>query len=136
MYKVGQYIIYGFEGVCRVESIGPVDIKGAQKDVNYYTLAPVYQHGKLYVPVETTAYSRPVMTKEEAEALIAEIPNIPCEMFESSNPRWRRGTDWDRWTSGASSRRKINSTENWRWRWRCPFRTSGSTSPTRWRANI
>ena len=87
MYKVGQYIIYGFEGVCRVESIGPVDIKGAQKDVNYYTLAPVYQHGKLYVPVESKAYSRPVMTKEEAEALIAEIPNIPCEVFESSNPR-------------------------------------------------
>jgi len=87
MYKVGQHIIYGFEGVCRVEKIGPVEIKGAQKNVDYYTLAPVYQNGKLYVPVESTAYSRPVISREEARALVEDIPNIPYEIFESSNPR-------------------------------------------------
>lgn len=87
MYEVGQYIIYGFEGVCRIDGIGPVDIKGAQKDVNYYTLSPVYQSGKIYVPVDSQAYSRPVMTREEALALIADIPNIPYEIFENNNPR-------------------------------------------------
>lgn len=87
MYEAGQYIIYGCEGVCKVESIGPVDIKGAQKGVLYYTLAPVYQSGKIYVPVDSQAYSRPVMTREEAQALIHEIPDIPVEIFENSNPR-------------------------------------------------
>ena len=87
MYEVGQYIIYGYEGVCKVDGIGPVEIKGAQKDVNYYTLSPVYQNGKIYVPVDSQAYSRPVITKEEAQALIADIPNIPYEIFENSNPR-------------------------------------------------
>ena len=87
MYEVGQYIIYGFEGVCRIDGIGPVDIKGAQKDANYYTLSPVYQSGKIYVPVNSQAYSRPVMTREDALALIADIPNIPYEIFENSNPR-------------------------------------------------
>ncbi len=87
MYEVGQHIIYGCEGVCRVDGIGPVEIKGAQRDVNYYTLAPVYQNGKIYVPVDSKAYSRPVMTKEEAQALIGDIPNIPYEIFENSNPR-------------------------------------------------
>ena len=87
MYEVGQYIIYGFEGVCRIDGIGPVDIKGAQKDANYYTLSPVYQSGKIYVPVDSQAYSRPVMTREDALALIADIPNIPYEIFENSNPR-------------------------------------------------
>lgn len=87
MYEIGQYIIYGCEGVCRVEEIGPVQITGAQKDVDYYTLSSVYQHGKIYVPVEAHAYSRPVMTRAQAQALIEDIPNIPFEIFENNNPR-------------------------------------------------
>lgn len=87
MYEIGQFIIYGCEGVCRVDGIGPVEIKGAQKGVDYYTLAPVYQNGKIYVPVDSQSYSRPVMTRQEAQDLIADIPNIPVEIFENSNPR-------------------------------------------------
>lgn len=87
MYEIGQYIIYGCEGVCRVEEIGPVEIKGAQKGVDYYTLCSVYQHGKIYVPVDSQAYSRPIMTRQEAQALIEDIPNIPYEIFENNNPR-------------------------------------------------
>ena len=87
MYRIGEHIIYGFEGVCRVEEIGPVELKGAQKGVEYYTLAPIYQQGRIYVPVEGSTYSRPVLTREEALALISDIPNIPKEVFENSNPR-------------------------------------------------
>ena len=87
MYQVGQYIIYGFEGVCRVEAIGPVEIKGARQDVDYYTLTTVYQNGKLYVPVESGAYSRPVITREQADQLIADMPNIPAEIIEINNIR-------------------------------------------------
>jgi len=87
VYKIGQYIIYGHEGVCKVEEIGPVDIRGAQRGADYYTLSLVHQHGKIYVPVESSAYSRTVITREEAQALVEDIPNITYEIFESSNPR-------------------------------------------------
>lgn len=81
MYEIGQFIIYGCEGVCRVDGIGPVEIKGAQKGVDYYTLAPVYQNGKIYVPVDSQAYSRPVMTRQEARDLIADIPVSEVKKF-------------------------------------------------------
>lgn len=87
MYQVGQYIVYGFEGVCRVEAIGPVDIKGTRQDVDYYTLTTVYQNGKLYIPVESGAYSRPVITREQADQLIADMPNIDAEVIEINNVR-------------------------------------------------
>lgn len=87
MYRLGEYIVYGSEGVCRVEEIGPVNIKGARQDVDYYTLSLVHQSGKLYVPVDGETFSRPVMTREEARAFINDIPNVPFEILEDHNPR-------------------------------------------------
>ena len=87
MYQVGTLIVYGVEGVCRVEKIGPLDMKGTQQGVDYYTLSPLYREGKIFTPVDTTVYIRPVITKEEANALIEQIPDIPTEIYENSNPR-------------------------------------------------
>lgn len=87
MYQVGQFIIYAQEGVCRVEAIGPVDIKGARQDMLYYTLRSLSHHGTVYAPVESGAYNRPVMSGEEARTLLADIPNIPVQIFENHNPR-------------------------------------------------
>lgn len=87
MYQVGELIVYGAEGVCRVVSVGPLDMRGAQKGLDYYTLEPLYRGGKIFTPVDTTVTTRPIMTKEEANALIAQIPDIPEEIYENSNPR-------------------------------------------------
>ena len=87
MYQVGALIVYGAEGVCRVESVGPLEMRGAQKGTSYYTLAPLFRAGKISTPVDTTVYTRPVMTREEAEAPIDRIPEIPAEVYESNNPR-------------------------------------------------
>lgn len=87
MYQIGALIVYGGEGVCRVESIGPLEMRGAQKGVDYYTLSPLYRDGKIFTPVDTTVYTRPIMTREEADALIEQIPEIPAEVYENSNPR-------------------------------------------------
>lgn len=87
MYQIGQMIIYGGEGVCRVEAVGPLEMRGVQKDVDYYTLAPLYRTGTIFTPVDTNVFTRPVMTREEAEHLIARIPEIPAEVYENSNPR-------------------------------------------------
>ena len=87
MYQVGDLIVYGAEGVCKVVSIGPLAIRGAQRGLEYYTLSPLYREGTIFTPVDTTVYTRPIMTKEAADALIAQIPEIPEEVYENSNPR-------------------------------------------------
>lgn len=78
MFQVGDYIIYGTRGVCRVNHIGTLDFNSASKGKLYYTLSPYYQEGStVYVPVEATGIViRPIMSREEALALIDSIPEI------------------------------------------------------------
>ena len=76
MFQVGEKIIYGENGVCTVESIGPLDISGAPKDRLYYCLRPLTGSGNYFTPVDSSAYMRPVMSRLEAEALIDAMPNI------------------------------------------------------------
>ena len=87
MYQIGELIVYGGEGVCRVEAVGPLDMRGAKKDVAYYTLVPMYRGGKIFAPVDGPVFTRPVMTREEAEDFVAHIPEVPVEVYENSNPR-------------------------------------------------
>lgn len=87
MYEIGQLIVYGGEGVCRVDAIGPLEMQGVQPRTDYYTLMPVWGHGKIFTPVDTTVFTRPVLSREEAEALIDRIPDLPVEICENSNPR-------------------------------------------------
>ena len=87
MYQIGDRIIYGSVGVCEVQAIGPLDMQGAKKGVDYYTLSPVYQDGRIFVPVDTGVYIRPVLTREEALALIRQIPTIEEAVYENNNPR-------------------------------------------------
>lgn len=76
MYKVGDIVIYGKQGVCRVEEIGSISITSDDDTTQYYTLVSVYGNGKTYTPVDTAVYMRPVMTLEEVQNIIKEIPNI------------------------------------------------------------
>lgn len=87
MYQVGEKIIYGSVGVCEILAIGPLEMQGARRDVDYYTLSPAYQDGKIFVPVDTGVYIRPVLTREEALALIRQIPTIEEDVYENNNPR-------------------------------------------------
>ena len=80
MYEIGQLIVYGNEGVCRVEEIGTPKISGVDKHREYYTLAPIYREGKVFM--------RPVITREEALALIDRIPQMTAQVYENSNLRF------------------------------------------------
>ncbi len=73
---VGDKIVYGESGVCTVEQIGPLSSTGPQKDRVYYHLRPLIGSGTYFAPIDTTAYMRPVMSREEAEALIDAMPGI------------------------------------------------------------
>ncbi len=78
MFKVGDYIIYGNNGVCKVVDIGNIDSPGISKDRIYYTLCPLYTKGnKIFTPADNQKVKmRSVLTKEEATDLIDDIKNI------------------------------------------------------------
>ena len=76
MYSVGEKIIYGENGVCTIDKIEPLAISGAPKDKLYYHLRPMIGSGTYFTPVDSGAFMRPVMTREEAEALIDAMPGI------------------------------------------------------------
>lgn len=76
MFSVGDKIIYGENGVCTVEKIAPLAMSGASKDKLYYHLCPLVGSGTYFTPVDSDAYMRPVMSRQEAEALIDAMPGI------------------------------------------------------------
>lgn len=82
MYQVNDLIVYGSTGVCRVLSIGrPEHLPDSSGDTLYYTLAPLYSTGVIYAPLNTPTYMRPVLSREDAQRLIARMPmieEIPC----------------------------------------------------------
>lgn len=76
MYQTGDFIMYGNTGVCRIEEIGK-HTAISNDDTLYYKLSPVYDTEVIYTPVDTKAFMRPVMSREQAEELIDRIPEIP-----------------------------------------------------------
>lgn len=85
MYKIGDLIIYGSQGVCKVEKIGTPNINGVDTGRIYYTLSPLYQNGKIFTPIDTNIFMRHIMTYTEVQQLIALIPSISENVFNSSN---------------------------------------------------
>lgn len=85
MYQIGTYIVYGNCGVCRVADIGPRSFSGSDDSRLYYTLEPVFDTGAIYIPVDTNAFMRPTLDREEAERLIDRIPSIPGGTVDAQN---------------------------------------------------
>ena len=77
MFAAGDLVVYGGEGVCRVEGIGPSGMSYDDGDRLYYHLTPLYRSGMVLTPVDTGVLMRPVITREAALALIAAIPLLP-----------------------------------------------------------
>lgn len=78
MFEVGEYVVCGNKGVCRVEDITTLDIAGVDKERKYYILKPKYQAGStVYVPVDSARDSmRQVMKCQDARKLIDTIPDV------------------------------------------------------------
>ena len=76
MYSVGEKIIYGENGVCTVAAIAPLPMTGAAQDKLYYHLTPYVGSGTYFAPVDSNAYMRNVMSREEALAFIDSMPGI------------------------------------------------------------
>lgn len=78
MFEVGEYVVYSSKGVCQITDITHIDILGADKDRLYYVLAPVGDaNAKIYAPTDNRKITmRKVISKEEADKLISELPEI------------------------------------------------------------
>ena len=75
MFSVGDKIIYGENGVCTVSKVGPLDA-GDPSGRLFYHLEPLIGSGIYYTPVDSGAYMRPCISREEAERLIDAMPSI------------------------------------------------------------
>ncbi|MBQ7896195.1 MAG: hypothetical protein IJ364_06555 [Oscillospiraceae bacterium] len=73
MFAVGEKIIYGENGVCTVEKIAPLS---AGEEKLYYHLTPLVGSGTYFAPVDSGAFMRTLISREQAEALIEAIPSI------------------------------------------------------------
>lgn len=75
MFAPGELMVYGSTGVCRVVAVCPAAGAGASRMM--YHLKPLYQVGSIYTPVDNDkVVMRPVISRKEAEAVIAAIPTL------------------------------------------------------------
>ncbi|MDD7388108.1 MAG: CarD family transcriptional regulator [Lachnospiraceae bacterium] len=90
MFKVGDYVMYKTEGVCRIEEITAMDHfpKDRQKKL-YYVMSPLKDSGlKIYSAVDNTMIPRrPVMTEQEARNMVEAMADIP--ELEIENEKYR-----------------------------------------------
>ncbi len=85
MYAIDELIMYGATGVCRIEGISTRDF-GTEDDRLYYELQPLYQTGVIYAPVDNEkVFMRPIMSSEEANALIDKMPSVDSEVYKTSS---------------------------------------------------
>ena len=88
MFQIGELVMYGSTGVCRVEGISGLDQPGGDRGKRYYLLKPLWQDGMIYAPVDSEKVPmRPVMGRAEAEALIDRMPEIPAAACRGGTPQ-------------------------------------------------
>ena len=77
MFSIGDTVVYGTQGVCRISEITEREI--CKKKMRYYVLRPVYQENNtLFVPVDNdtlTSRMSAVLSNEEIKELIRAIPD-------------------------------------------------------------
>ena len=89
MFKTGDYVIYGQNGICQVMDITTMNMDGIPKDRLYYVLRPDGQtEGKIFTPVNNPKLAiRRIMTRDEVNDLIREIPDIEALDIEDDRTR-------------------------------------------------
>lgn len=89
VFHVGDYIVYGSNGICKIEEITHPEIAGIDADKLYYVLVPEKtRDSRLFCPTDNTrVVLRSVITAEEASALMKEVADI--EPLQIDNERLR-----------------------------------------------
>ena len=89
MFQIGEYVVHGNDGICEVKDITQLELPGGSSKRQYYLLVPQKEkNGRIYSPVESSkVQTRKVITKQEADRLIHEIPAIQAAWVENEKLR-------------------------------------------------
>ncbi len=89
MYSIGEYVVYGNKGVCRIDKIGPIDIPGMSADRDYYTMTQVYSKSSvIFTPVDNAVLRR-VISKDDTMKLIHDSIEFEPEWIPNDKERER-----------------------------------------------
>ncbi|MEE0955727.1 MAG: CarD family transcriptional regulator [Eubacterium sp.] len=89
MFQKGEYVVYGTKGPCLIADITKLCLNGKNSERIYYVMHPVSSpKSVIYTPVDNEKVEiRSIMTNEEAERLIEEIPSIEKMQIRSERLR-------------------------------------------------
>lgn len=89
MYKVNDTVLYGNDGICRIENI--IQRKLTDRIVEYYVLKPVYKdNATVYVPTqneELVKKMKKLLSYDEIMNLIQNMPDCQVDWIENDNRR-------------------------------------------------
>lgn len=89
MFEINDTVQYGTTGVCRITDVVTKSFDG--DCIWYYVLEPVHQaHSVVYVPVKNerlVAKMKKLLSAQEVETLVQEIPQCRIEWIEDDNMR-------------------------------------------------
>ena len=89
MFKKGEYVVCGNNGICKVTDVTTLNMASAPKDRLYYILKPVYaESSTVYIPVDNHKVAmRAAHTAEETHELIAKIPSLEPVWVDNDKQR-------------------------------------------------
>lgn len=92
MFRINDYLVYGSNGVCKVENIEKMSLRN--QELEYYILSPVYNNKMtIKIPVNNTNLSiRELMSKSEVMNLIeyiAKNETVEIEDFRKKNQEYK-----------------------------------------------
>ena len=83
MFQQGEFVMYGDSGLCLVEKVGEPDFSMSERGKQYYFLRVQADGGRIYVPTDTRMPLRPPITRQEAEALLTSLGDLPVAQPDS-----------------------------------------------------
>lgn len=89
MFKKGEYVVCGNNGICKVTDVTTLNMAGTPKDRVYYILKPVYAEAStVYIPVDNHKVAlRAALTEKDVHKLIKKIPDLDLIWVENDKQR-------------------------------------------------
>lgn len=89
MFKKGDYVVCGNNGICKVTDVTTLNMSSAPKNRLYYILKPVYAEAStVYIPVDNhKAALRAALSAKDAHALIEKMPSLDLVWVENEKQR-------------------------------------------------
>lgn len=89
MFKIGSVVVYGAQGICKIDCIETKQI--GKQTVDYYVLKPVFnENTAVFVPVDNevlTAKMQDVLTKSQLQQLLERVENIDVVKTSDENQK-------------------------------------------------